>query len=274
MKWLDFIAPEMNIAYEVMNNLYYFNKRLFDAARRCNFSISSLGEIGDTKNHIYLLKRPKVNGGNGLITSGFHGNEIAGPWGVVRFLENTDLNIFDNINVSIIPLVNPMGFRMNMRHGGYGDDSNRGYIKTDDIQHIPQLSKEGEILRSHGAIYKDLAKDGLICLHENPGYDFDYFIYGYEKSAEPGNFTNLFRDIETKYFLPFGFGESPSKCDAVIDSIVFKRFDGGFQDWLFREGMTDRAVVTETPGNQPLEKRLKCNVEMIEAFINWIRDNT
>ena len=279
MRWIDFIAPEKAVQYEVMNNIYYFHKRLMKAANRCGFSMISLGEVVsekkyiDEKNSIYLMKREIVDGPRGLIAAGFHGDEIAGPWGVVNFLENTDLDIFDNINISIIPLVNPMGFRLNMRSGGYGLDANRGYIETKNTQEVFKLSREGEILKSHQSIYKDLGKDGLICLHEAPGADYEYFIYGYEKDVKPGNFTNLFKEIEAKFFMPFGFGYSPTKRDTVVNSIVFKRFDGGFQDWLFRGGMTDRAVVTETPGNQPLELRIKCNVEMIDAFINWIRDN-
>ena len=41
-----------------------------------------------------------------------------------------------------------------------------------------------------------------------------------------------------------------------------------FEDYLFHEGI-QKTACTETPGQLPIEKRVKANIDIIKTFINF-----
>src|SRR4030042_2301294 len=153
-----------------------------------------------------------------------------------------------------------------------GLDVNRGYIVPENRDDLYKpLTKEGKILKDNIDLLAGSSKNGLICLHEAPIMQDTFFVYGYEKSSKSGEFTKLFRDIELKYFKPFPDGLTRRGL-MVKDGIILHNYDGGFQDWLFREGGIERAVVTETPSEtKPFSYRLMVNEKLIETFINYFK---
>ena len=45
-----------------------------------------------------------------LVASGFHGEEPAGPWGLLKFLQGVDAATLDAVHLTLLPLVNCTGF--------------------------------------------------------------------------------------------------------------------------------------------------------------------
>jgi hypothetical protein len=258
----------------IFNDIESFYDKLLNVCKEKDFSVKMLGKIGKKYPYpIYFLDRDIRSGPKILVSSGFHGNEPAGPWGIVSFLMELDLKFISNIDVSFLPLVNPTGFVANVRDNEDGHDVNRGYMVPENRDDFYKpLTKEGKILKDHVDLLSGSAKDGLLCLHEAPIMDDTFFVYGYEKSSKSGEFTKLFRDIELKYFKPFPDGLTRRGLMSK-DGIILHNYDGGFQDWLFREGGIERAVVTETPANnQPFSYRLQVNVKLIETLINYFKE--
>ena len=256
-----------------LNDIDLFYKKLLTVCKEKDFVVKILGKVG--KNYpypIYFIDRDVRTGPKILVASGFHGNEPAAPWGIVSFLQKLDLEFISDVDISFLPLVNPTGFVANVRDNEDGHDVNRGYMVPENREDLLKpLTKEGKILKDHIDLLAGSAKDGLICLHEAPPMGETFFVYGYEKSSKSGEFTKLFRDVEAIHFKTFPDGLT-GRGLMVKDGIILHNYDGGFQDWLFREGGIERAIVTETPsGALPFSYRLKVNVNLIETFVNYFK---
>src|SRR6185503_2993050 len=91
------------------------------------YDVETLGAVGGQD--IVLLKprdadasKPSI-----LAAGGFHGEEPAGPWGIVEFLETAAEATLKSVNYSFLPLVNPTGFIKAQRLNIYGENPNRGF---------------------------------------------------------------------------------------------------------------------------------------------------
>ena len=256
-----------------LNDIDLFYKKLLDVCKEKDFDIKVLGKVGKEYPYpIYFLDRDVRIGPKILVASGFHGNEPAAPWSIISFLMKLDLKFISDVDISFLPLVNPTGFIANVRDNEDGHDVNRGYMVPENREDLLKpLTKEGKILKDYIDLLSGSAKDGLICLHEAPPMGETFFVYGYEKSSKSGEFTKLFRDVEAKYFKIFPNGLTRRGL-ITKDGIILHNYDGGFQDWLFREGEIERAVVTETPSKElPFSYRLMVNEKLIETFINYFK---
>ena len=84
-----------------------WSQRLFLLSEKHHFLMRRLGEVRtDT---IWLLTLPVFNDGpNLLVAAGFHGEEPAGCWGVLRFLDEAPPDLLRRVNLSFLPLVTPL----------------------------------------------------------------------------------------------------------------------------------------------------------------------
>ncbi len=111
---------------------------LFTMARRnLNFSIESMGFV-DHGLVTYPLFCVSVTGGtvkekrDVLISGGIHGEEPAGVYSVMKFLESDLHSFLDEYRFLIFPCINPFGFEHNYRFNSDRVDINRQFKpKTD-----------------------------------------------------------------------------------------------------------------------------------------------
>jgi len=214
----------------------------------------------DTQSHNY----PRL-----LIVGGFHGEEQAGPLGILSWLETFDPNLYTKVNLSFVPIVNPVGFSKCQRYNDEGEKSNCGFCHPESGD---RPSKEGIILLKNFPLLRSSAKHGFLSLHEDVTTTKTY-IYSFERTPELSDFTLQMRDVLTQYF-PELLDDEYVVTDAkgkergfAKDGIVWKLCDGSFEDYLFHEG-TLRCFVTETPGkNIPIKKRVLASQAIIEEFI-------
>ena len=126
------------------------------------------------------------------------GDEPAGPWGILRFLETKAPTFGQHVNVSFFaPVINPTGFRALRRVNDWGEDPNRGFCHNQVDQ--PALSREGRILLEHLDDLRLLAADGFVSLHEDTEQE-QFYLYTFEESDGPGLFSDMLRTVGTKYF--------------------------------------------------------------------------
>lgn len=201
---------------------------------------------------------------NLLIVSGFHGDEIGGPLGILKFLEEYGNDYLDKANISFFPIANPIGF-LKMRRWGLNDhDINRGFIKGKS----EKISHEGSILKNNKSLWLKLAKDGMMDLHEDPDGN-ECFIYVWENSKHSGTYAKDARNFAGKFFNVSPKNTLKAK-DKYTDAkgIIHNDSKGTFEEWLFDEGIP-HVLTTETPGMELLSKRINANSKMIKHFIDY-----
>lgn len=252
---------QLEIQNHLIHNITVFTEKLHHLASKRKFNIENLGKVEDDS-ILLLLPERVVKGPKLLVAAGFHGDEPAGCWGILQFLEENYLRFSRNFNISFLPLVNPSGFRHGSRINEWQENPNGNFCHTTSGK--PEPSREGRILLDHLDQLKFLATDGFVSLHE----DFEqnrFYLYTFEQTENPGKFSQALYAELRRFFepVPDGIVEGVK----VVDGIVFHNCDGSFEDFLFHEGIP-RTACTETPGLLDIKKRIEANSSIIAGLIN------
>ena len=241
------------------NDWQTFERRLLAAAARRGMRHESIGTAFDRP--LWLLTDPYAEAPRKLlIASGFHGEEAAGPWAVLRVLETSDSSLFAGADISFIPLVNVSGFSAGTRFNAAGENPNRGFRPDRDAV---SPSAEGRLLLAQAARIAALGRHGVLACHEDIDVAGGY-IYTYERADVPGSLGVALRDANASFFAchPDGLVDG---C-TVRDGIVFNHYDSSFESWAMAQDAVC-AACTETPGLQPVEARIQAHAAMIKAFV-------
>jgi predicted deacylase len=238
------------------NNIKKFYLDLNKQIHKHNLKIKILGYVRNDPIILLLPKKLSKKNKNLLITGGFHGDEPGGSWGIIEFLEKTDKDFFKEVDLSIIPLVNPTGFKTGSLKNMHGENPNSGFKKGAG-------SKEDNILRKNFKLLKKLAKDGFLTLHED--YDQKHFyIYSFEKNSTPSKRSFELLHSLKKIYPIFGSGVI-DECIAK-NGIIFNDHDTSLEATLSLSGVPF-CICTETPRGSGIDKRIKANSIIIQKFI-------
>jgi len=254
-----------------------FENQLFKVASEKRLWLLPLGQVDNET--IWLVKSrmdleqpdPKM-----LIISGFHGEEQAGPWAILKWLQTCDVSVFDKIYLSFIPIVNPVGFKKNQRYSIPGERNNQGFCHPERNE---KRSREGDILVKNMDVLLPLAKNGYLSLHEDVSVK-EYYIYTFER--KPGPFTRSMLGALSKHFPKALTGQTtdgltPEEVISrneietpVVNGWVNHRrlHDGSFEDFMFHANVP-RVVVTETPGTYILKRRVAAGMDAISTYIDY-----
>jgi hypothetical protein len=239
------------------NDIKKFYKLIINQARLKGFNVKTLGKVDNKP--IFLLYPKKIikSNKNVLIAAGFHGDEPAGNWGLLDFLEK--YNNSNKINLSFLPLVNPTGFKKGLLRNIFGENPNRGYVQKD-------FSREGVILFRNIKFLKKLSRDGYLSLHEE--YELKkFYVYTFERKKKPGAFSIQMLNSANDFYKKWGNG-TINDANAK-NGIIFNEHDGSFEDYLFLSG-TKKCVTSETPRGSGIDKRIKANKVITQKFIDLI----
>jgi len=191
--------------------------------------------------------------------AGIHGNEQAGPYGVLSFLES-GYQVPSHKRVIIIPLANPIGFQKDKRENADNEDINRHFLDK-------ELKGECKILWD---ALKQENIDLLHTLHEDPSTDKFYLYYTHHKKL-----AEDLRELAKKYFDIQEKGEALSKDekqgqgDKVHNGLV--PLPHVVRGCLEDKAIIERAIpyiTTESPGKVDLKKRIAYNKDAIKMSIN------
>ncbi|NRF69501.1 succinylglutamate desuccinylase/aspartoacylase family protein [Aquincola sp. S2] len=219
-----------------------------------------LGQVGDDALRLYVRPSAAAAAPRLLIAAGFHGEEPAGPWGVLQFFERADAGLLDRLQLTVLPLVNASGFRAGRRFNDWGENPNRGHGASADAP----PSREGRVLAAHGARLAALGASGVLSCHEDVKQPQHGYVYSLERAERPGAFSHALLAANARFFplLPDGDVDG---CH-VRGGIVFNRYDGSFEAWMMEQGV-GRAACVETPGRAPIGERIAAQAAMVEAFV-------
>lgn len=264
-----------------LHDIKEFNRRLVAAFARLQtirpYKMEKLGEVGG--HGIFLLSPENIDPAspNILSAGGFHGEEPAGPWGILEYLESATPEELKKINHSFLPLVNPTGFEKGQRLNMYGENPNRGFVPEN--RHLEEGSTgnnigpsvEGKILMQHLPRLVVLSKDGCVSQHEDDGLSSAFvFINERDKCGEDHSaFTKALRKQLKDHFslLPDGGAETLIE-PKIKDGVWWGDRAGAFDDLLFEKGIP-RAATTETPGLKLAKDRVACNKALTRAFARY-----
>lgn len=242
------------------NDLAAFWHALNDLVRQGDWQVRELGPV---LGHPLPLLVRQVNAnvrGSVLVAAGFHGEEPAGPWGLLQFLGSKRVRLADDVRLAVLPLVNATGFAAGRRFNDLGQNPNRGYGRGDMRRH---RSLEGQALRRRWRSLLRLGADGVLSCHEHREASHAY-AYTYEHLKRPGAFSRELVNALALH-LPIHPDGMVDGC-RVRDGVVFNRTDGSFESQMAVDGVPATACL-ETPGLRPFAARVRAQAQAIEAFV-------
>lgn len=219
--------------------------------------------LGFSREHAVLCIRPKPmtsDKPNVLISGGFHGDEISGPWGIVEYLEENGYP--SKVNATFLPLVNPTGFVLSRRANFWGDDPNNGYVKANAPGE--RSSIEDEMLKENISFLSLAGRDAYIALHEDDQDKFYIYSLGKENDLDTkirslgDGYFGLVTPRNLKYIsltLPLGKG------------LVKSDYDSSFEDLLSKNGVK-KCITVEIPARKNFQERVELAKEVIKAVCN------
>lgn len=242
------------------NDLAAFWHALNDLVRRGDWQVRELGPVMGHPLPL-LVRQVRADARcSVLVAAGFHGEEPAGPWGLLQFLASRRLRIADGLRLAVLPLVNATGFAAGRRFNDLGQNPNRGYGRGDLPRH---RSIEGRVLRRHWRTLRRLGADGVLSCHEHREATHAY-AYTYEPYKQPGAFSRALVQALGQHM--------PLHPDGLVDGcrvrggVVYNQTDGSFESQMAVDGVPATACL-ETPGMRPFATRQRAQSQAIEAFI-------
>lgn len=195
------------------------------------------------------------------ISAGIHGDEPAGVLACHELLKSSPL---DNINLVIIPILNPWGCLNNVRENADGFDLNRDYAT--------QLSEE---VKAHVAWLKKFDKRFIqtIGLHEDSSARGFYVMELLDQSLH----SNAYDVVEAaRKIIPY---DTANRIDGIYaengvihqhrsSRLIFQ--DGLPEHFFLYDHYTSRAVITETPSTLSLEKRVAAQVAALRSSLSFL----
>ncbi|WP_434928327.1 M14 family metallopeptidase [Shewanella sp. HL-SH2] len=246
------------------NDVDLLSAKLATEITRLRFNQMTLGSVDDLPICLYQSSTPKNDLPSVLICAGFHGEEAAGPWGMLHFLQQLPDDILEHLNLSLLPLVNPSGFSHGQRFNLFGENPNRGFVLEQQQPRSNQYtSVEGKLLLQHAGLLAKLSRDGVLTCHEDVLLS-DTYLYSFESNCSPGTFSFSLRDALAQYFTLAQDGYIDD-C-PVTSGVIFNHFDSSFESFLVKLGAKFGAC-TETPGQQNFDQRILANSAAMKAFI-------
>jgi predicted deacylase len=247
------------------NDIDKFYALLLEEVSRLKLNEVPLGTVDSFPLSLYQSPSYKADYPSLLISTGFHGEEAAGPWGMLHFLRQIDAELFERVNLNLLPLVNPTGFSHGNRLNKQGDNPNRGFIlENGQSKSNDQTSLEGKLLLANSDLLQAASRDGILTCHEDVLLD-DAYIYSFEAGTNPSSFSIEMRDTLGRYFTIATDGVIDD-C-PVRDGIIFNHFDYSFEAFLMRSG-SSIGVCSETPGQQDFDQRVLANSALMDTFIH------
>jgi hypothetical protein len=224
-------------------------KHLQEVCKRRKLVMEKIGSAGT--HPLYCIRVNNRRKHAICVSAGIHGDETAGPWAVLNVLKEVDLRGRDHDYI-FFPVANPSGFDMCKRRNHLNRDLNRHF-------------REKELTGENKTLY-DAIKDENLCLfyslHEHPGAK-GFYVY-VSCDIDPGVSAKMM-SLGRKHgfnIRKHHFGTRIPKGEVRLYKL---EGDRSFEDKMFEQGIP--YIVTETPDNVPLVRRVRLQYDLLKTTI-------
>jgi predicted deacylase len=242
------------------DDLAAFHLQLDALAAAGGWVVEELGPVLAQRLPLLHRASPNASAPKLLIASGFHGEEAAGPWGLLAFMTTLEPKLAERVHLTLLPLVNATGFALGQRFNALGQNPNRGYLPIDAAFKPPV---EGERLLAQRARLVAAARDGVLSCHEDVKTPHTY-VYAFEPRSAPGAFSQALVRTAAEHFSLHPDGDVDGA--PIADGVVFNHHDGSFESWLAHEGVAVAACI-ETPGQEDFSRRVAAQATLMRRFV-------
>lgn len=246
----------MNL-YEYIENRHRFEGIKNNFEDTCNKNGSAFGVLAkDAKgNDIFYCKTPDCEGKKIVITAGLHGDEPAGPYGILDYFANSK---FKGINVLLIPVFNPDGLVKDKRRDATNKDLNRQWNKESKV-----------IVKNAKDFIEDFKPDFLISLHEDATVDGFYFYPSKGVNDDIVDWVHRFLYSKMDPVM-----KSKVHGDKVDDGVVTKmkkapKDYASMETYFANQGIPN--ITLEIPSRLDLNNRISVYSDLLKNFINYFK---
>lgn len=198
-----------------------------------------------------------------VLVAGIHGEEIAGPLMIYKYLDRILRGALkNNISMLIYPAVNFYGFERKERFNIERMSCNYSWI-----HYKHKMARESLLVKKDIKRYK---LKYFLTLHEEGEQEenaFYLYCFGDKKIGE-----ELVKTAKKKMpILRKGFHGNYGE-DRINNGIIYDWHDGSFEDFAYHQGAKS-SICTETPLWLPLETRIDANYSLVIKLISIIAKN-
>ena len=199
------------------------------------------------------------------VSAGIHGDEPAGPWGLLRWAEE-NVGRLAELPVIFFPCLNPWGLVENRRSDSTGRDLNRSFHSKE----IPMIAAWHELMRGNTICL-------AVCLHE----DYDgtgLYLYDLNRESSHGSSEELLRrcsregmPVETREVIETRAATRGviERAESELDNDL-KSLDGMPEAVeLFLNGNANRTMTFETPSEFAFYDRVKAHKRFLDAVMRF-----
>ena len=200
------------------------------------------------------------------LSSGIHGDEISGPLALLEMLRQPDF--FQDIHVTIFPILNPNGLAHGHRENLDRVDLNRDYRNTKSHEIISHL----EVLKTLGRF------DAAMFLHEDFEDDGAY-LYELNDSLPPDLGARIIAAMGRH--VPIDLRSEIEEVSATKGVLLRRDIIAKMGPLEKREewpeaiylslNHTDVSFTTETPMLQPVENRIAAQIAAVETLLEVLK---
>lgn len=223
--------------------------------------------------HAHLPGGPR----RGLLLAGIHGDEPAGPLGLLRFLETGGAaRLRARWTLDVFPLLNPLGYAAGTRGRTGCDDLNRAFGRRPRCPETASIARfvRTTIRGARGAARP--AWDLVLSLHEDVDvrcvYLYDSGVRERHAFVAALRQSAAFLDAVERRGIPVchgGFLDGDPNRGGVL--LAGQRAVPALEPQLFRSGAAGRAVIVETPGRLALAARANLHAAALRHYLGSAR---
>jgi len=234
-------------------------EKLLESICKDKFLPLSTKKVNDGFNFYYVtLNGNREYDKTVVFSAGIHGDELAGPYAIVKFLIDYK-EIDPSIRIVLFPVVNPHGFDNNIRTNSFRQDINRRFCDK-------LLSNEAKCIYD---VLKTVKPDLFVSLHEWSGDDA-FYMYASDviKKDIISGMPQVAKDCGFKLF-----NKRKVNGEEAIDGIIWHPQEGykeersacTLENKMYTDGI--HYICTETPRKAKLTQRVKCQVGLMNFVI-------
>ena len=217
-------------------------------------TVETIGMIGGHPVHLIRAGHPRRL--RLLLTGGVHGDEPAGVEAVLRFVEEDMDSWLGQVEFTAVPCVNPVGYVLDTRENGAGDDINRSFEGGD----VPEVQLVKRVLEG-------CRVDAFVDCHEDWEASGFYMYEGGSNGQAVG--PGVIAAVEERASIDPDSGEDSEPVSRGVFEISPSWGRQGLGPYVLH-GHASRACIFETPTIWPLEERAAVHRVAIDAALrHW-----